>query len=104
MLRISESCFFRRKCGIIQEIGSYEEFIYFEKARARSMFKEYYEKLLQQLSIDFNCTPTELQAKENVITVSKLNEGRRSYNPDKPFLEMVTLGKKHCHYGGRMSA
>ena len=57
------------------------------------MFKEYYEKLLQQLSIDFNCTPTELQAKENVITVSKLNEGRRSYNPDKPFLEMVTLGK-----------
>lgn len=58
------------------------------------MFKEYYEKLLQQLSIDFNCTPTELQAKENVITVSKLNEGRRSYNPDKPFLEMVTLGKK----------
>ena len=36
------------------------------------MFKEYYEKLLQQLSIDFNCTPTELQAKENVITVSKL--------------------------------
>lgn len=57
------------------------------------MFKEYYEKLLQQLSIDFNCTPTELQAKENVITVSKLNEGKRSYNPDKPFLEMVTLGK-----------
>ena len=57
------------------------------------MFKEYYEKLLQQLSLDFNCTPADLQAKENIITVSKLNEGRRNYSPDKPFLQMVTLGR-----------
>ncbi len=57
------------------------------------MFKEYYEKLLQQLSIDYNCTPEDLQANENTITVSKLNEGRRDYSPDKPFLQMVTLGR-----------
>lgn len=57
------------------------------------MFKEYYQKLLQQLSIDYNCTPEDLQANENTITVSKLNDGRRDYNPDKPFLQMVTLGR-----------
>lgn len=57
------------------------------------MFKEYYEKLLQQLSLDFNCTPADLQAKENIVTVSKLHEGRRNYSPDKPFLQMVTLGR-----------
>lgn len=74
--------------------------LYILKKREREVCS----KNTTKLSIDFNCTPTELQAKENVITVSKLNEGRRSYNPEKPFLEMVTLGKKHCHYGGRMSA
>lgn len=57
------------------------------------MFKEYYKKLLKQLSLDFNCTPAELQAKENIITISALNEGRRSYSPGKPFLQMVTLGR-----------
>ena len=57
------------------------------------MFREYYEKLLLQLSVDYNCTPADLQAGENVITVSALREGRRSYTPGKPFLEMVTLGR-----------
>lgn len=57
------------------------------------MFNEYYEKLLHQLSIDYNCTPEDLTAKENIITVSKMNEGRRSYSPGKPFLQMVTLGR-----------
>ena len=37
------------------------------------------EKLLQQLSLDFNCTPADLRAKENRITVSALREGRRIY-------------------------
>lgn len=55
-------------------------------------FKEYYENLLKQLSLDFNCTPSDLKTKENIITFSKLNEGRRSYSPGKPFLQMVTLG------------
>ena len=57
------------------------------------MFNEYYEKLLHQLSIDYNCTPEDLTAKKNIITVSKMNEGRRSYSPGKPFLQMVTLGR-----------
>ena len=48
--------------------------------------------LLQQLSVDFNCTPEDLRAKENVVTVSELKEGRRRYSPGKPFLQMVTLG------------
>ena len=55
-------------------------------------FKEYYEKLLKQLSLDFNCTTEDLWAKENIITFPELNEGRRSYSPGKPFLQMVTLG------------
>ena len=57
------------------------------------MFNKYYEKLLHQLSLDYNCTPEDLTAKDNIITVSKLNEGRRSYSPGKPFLQMVTLGR-----------
>ena len=57
------------------------------------MFKGYYEKLLVQLSIDLNSTPSDFSAKENIITVSALNEGRRSYSPGKPFLEMATCGK-----------
>lgn len=56
------------------------------------MFMLYYEKLLRQLSLDFNCTQDDLRAKENIVTVSALNEGRRNYSPGKPFLEMVTLG------------
>ena len=57
-----------------------------------AMFKGYYEKLLLQLSADLNCTPADLQAKENIITVSALNGGRRSYSPGQPFLQMATLG------------
>ena len=57
------------------------------------MFKKYYEMLLRQLSVDFNCTPEDLRAKENIVTVSELKEGRRSYSPGKPFLQMVTLGR-----------
>ncbi len=57
-----------------------------------TMFRAYCEKLLQQLSIDLNCTPADLLAKENIITVSVLNEGRRSYSPGQPFLQMATLG------------
>jgi len=54
------------------------------------MFREYYEKLLRQLSIDLNCTPDDFRAAENIITAPELNEGRRSYSPGKPFLQMAT--------------
>ena len=56
------------------------------------MYREYYKKLLQQLSIDYNCTPADFRAKENIVTPSALREGRRSYSTGKPFLEMATLG------------
>ena len=56
------------------------------------MFREYFEKLLKQLSIDYNCSVDDLRAKENIITSSALNEGRRSYSPGKPFLQMATVG------------
>ena len=55
-------------------------------------FKKYHEKLLKQLSVDLNCNTTDFYAGENVITASVLNDGRRSYSPGKPFLEMATLG------------
>ena len=56
------------------------------------MFKKYYEKLLLQLSVDYNCSPSDFQANENCITISSLNEGRRSYSPGNPFLQMATAG------------
>ena len=56
------------------------------------MFREYAEKLMLQLSVDYNCSPSDFRAKGNVITVSALREDRRSYSPGKPFLEMATLG------------
>ena len=56
------------------------------------MFADYREKLLWQLSIDLNCAPADLQAEENIVTEAALNEGRRSYSPEMPFLEMATLG------------
>ena len=56
------------------------------------MFNHYYEKLLRQLSLDYNCAPNDFKVGENVITISALNEGRRSYGAEKPFLQMATLG------------
>ena len=56
------------------------------------MFKEYFEKLLQQLAVDYNCKPSDFKAKGNVITVPAWNEGRRNYSPDI-FFQMSTCGK-----------
>lgn len=57
------------------------------------MFNKYFEKLTQQLLLELNCTPSDLWARENIITVSALNEGIRKYSPGKPFLQMATLGR-----------
>ena len=56
------------------------------------MYREYYKKLLQQLAIDYNCTPVDFRAGKSIVTRSELREGRRSYSPGRPFLEMATLG------------
>lgn len=57
-----------------------------------TMFRAYREKLLQQLSLDLNCTPADLTAKSNIVTVPALKDGRRNYSPGLPFLQMATLG------------
>ena len=56
------------------------------------MFGEYRERLLKQLSLDYNCAPEDFLAGENVVTVSALREGCRRYCPDRPFLQMATTG------------
>ena len=57
-----------------------------------SMFNEYRQKLLRQLSIDFNTAPDSFLEKENIIAFSARNAGRRNYSPDQAFLQMATLG------------
>lgn len=56
------------------------------------MFKEYYRKLLAQLSAELNCRPEDFSKTENTVTVSDPKEGSRQYHPGKPFLQMATLG------------
>ncbi len=56
------------------------------------MFHEYRQRLLGQLSLDFNTDPGSFLEKENIITTSARNAGRRNYSPDKAFLQMATLG------------
>ena len=56
------------------------------------LYREYFEKLLRQLSVDYNCVPSDFREKENRITISALNDGRRSYSPGKPFMQMATAG------------
>ena len=46
------------------------------------MFKEFYEKLLEQLAVDYNCEPSDFRSAENIITIPAWNDGRRSYSPD----------------------
>ncbi len=56
------------------------------------MYRDYEERLLAQLSIELNCSREDLLAGDNRITLPKMNEGRRSYSPGRPFLQMATLG------------
>ena len=58
------------------------------------MFKKYYDRLLEQISIDYNCTPEDLRTKKIIITKSAWNNGRRSYSPGVPFLQIATLGER----------
>ncbi len=44
------------------------------------------------LSLEYNCTPEAFTKKENILTASALNEGRRMYSPEKYFFHMVTTG------------
>ncbi len=53
---------------------------------------KYQNELYKLLSLEYNCTPEDFSKAENILTISKLNVGRRAYNPDKYFFHMVTLG------------
>ncbi|MBQ8821210.1 MAG: GNAT family N-acetyltransferase [Lachnospiraceae bacterium] len=45
------------------------------------------------LSLEYNCTPSDFDASENIITIARDIPGRRIYSPEKEFLSMVTLNR-----------
>lgn len=56
------------------------------------MKSEYFDRLLELLSLEFNCSPDDFRKNENVLTISDIKEGRRVYSPEKYFFHMVTTG------------
>lgn len=50
------------------------------------------EALHNLLALEYNCLPEDFTKKENVLTVSALNEGRRIYSREKYFFHMATTG------------
>lgn len=40
----------------------------------------------------FSCLQTDFSKEENIITIHKMNPGRRIYSDKENFLEMVTMG------------
>lgn len=53
---------------------------------------DYFGKLRELLSLEYNCSPEDYLRSGNVLTVSALHEGRRQYIPDRYFFSAVTLG------------
>lgn len=49
--------------------------------------------LINQLALDFNCTPEDITSPKITLTVSALNEGRRAYTKEPPFFSMLTTGQ-----------
>ena len=76
--------------------SSYVQGAFYNRKEGNDMkelrFRDYYEKLLGQLALELNCTPDDFRSKENVITLPEFKEGRRSYHPGVPFLQMATAG------------
>ena len=56
------------------------------------MHHVYIDKLYDLLALEFNCGTEDFRRKENVLTASKIREGRRVYSPGKYFFHMVTTG------------
>lgn len=50
------------------------------------------QKLMELLSLEFNCSPEDFLRPENVLTVSQIHEGRRLYQKEKYFFHMATMG------------
>lgn len=56
------------------------------------MDRDQQKKLFQLLSLEYNCAPQDFIKKENILTVSALQEGRRKYSGEPYFFQMVTTG------------
>lgn len=56
------------------------------------MNHHYFDSLLRLLALEYNCAPEDFLKKENVLTTSKIHEGRRMYSPEKYFFHMATTG------------
>ena len=54
---------------------------------------EILEIVKKQLAIDMNCNIEDLNKNGLVFCEAKLNEGRRRFNRQSPFLEIATMGK-----------
>lgn len=63
-----------------------------ESYRRILMKSNYFDSLRKLLALEYNCAPEDFLKKENVLTVSKINEGRRIYSDEKYFFHMVTTG------------
>ena len=57
------------------------------------MKNEYTEQLFRLLSLEFNCATEDFTKSENILTVSKIIEGRRNYSSEKYFFHMITTGR-----------
>ncbi len=53
---------------------------------------DYKRELLKLLSLEYNCKPNDFLKSENILTDSKILEGRRVYSSEKYFFHMVTMG------------
>lgn len=47
----------------------------------------------QQLSVDYNCSPEDFINDGIIFCQSKLNEGRRMFERQNPYIEIATMGK-----------
>ncbi|MBO7530678.1 MAG: hypothetical protein J6T50_02605, partial [Lachnospiraceae bacterium] len=50
-------------------------------------------RVLEQLALEFNCSPDDFERDDNVITKACLHEKRRKFSDEPFFLQMATFGK-----------
>ena len=53
----------------------------------------YLKSLYELLAVEYNCKPSDFEKTKNVVTISKLKEGRRRYGNEPYFFQMVTTGE-----------
>lgn len=58
----------------------------------KNIDKIYFDKLRDLLALEYNCKPSDFLQSHNVLTISKVHEGRRAYSSEKYMFHMVTTG------------